>query len=192
MNPEPANPYAVNANANPNPYLPPAYSGNEAMAHMGYRVEGNKLVVRPGAVLPPFCVKTNEPVGPEDVKSKNYTWCTPLVALLFLVSGLIAIIVYFIIRKHCTITFGLSPEKRKMYRHRIIFKSIATVALFCAIPIAAANDNAPLIATVVILFIIALISLLVGNSPLTISSHRNGEFWVGGCSKEFLARLAQG
>ena len=73
----------------------------------------------------------------------------------------------------------------------MIFKGVAAVVLFCAIPVAAAADSDAAIAIVLILFLIAIIVLLIGNSPLRIVKHRRGEFWIKGCSWEFLNSVAE-
>lgn len=37
---------------------------------------------------------------------------------------------------------------------------------------------------------IECVARLVGNSPLSISNHQKGEFWIAGCSSQFLSRIA--
>jgi hypothetical protein len=159
------------------------------LADEGIDVDGKHLVVCSGAVLPPFCVKTNRPVEPEDMTCRRLTWCHPLYALLILVSGLLLIILYFVVRKRCTITFGLSPEMRRRYRNRIILKLVAVIVLFFALPAAGAANSDVAIVIVGVLFLIAVFALFLGNSPLAVTAYDNGEFWIAGCSQEFLWRL---
>jgi hypothetical protein len=71
------------------------------------RVDGKCLVVASGTVLPPVCVKTNQPVSEGDLVRKQFDWCSPWVALLLLVNVLVLLIVYFIVHKKCSLTFGL-------------------------------------------------------------------------------------
>jgi hypothetical protein len=49
------------------------------------RVEGDQLVVQSGAVLPPFCVKTNEPVEPSRMWKKTLIWSPQYLGLLILI-----------------------------------------------------------------------------------------------------------
>ncbi|MCY2989988.1 MAG: hypothetical protein NTY19_19265 [Planctomycetota bacterium] len=134
-------------------------------------------------------MKTNQPVSEADFKQRRLSFCPPIVGLLILLSGLLLILVYFIARKSCLITVGVSPSVRRKYRNRWIVKIVAVVVLFFAILFAAAIDSTPLIIIVFVLFIVAIVSLFIGNSPLTITKYRKGEFWVSGCSREFLARI---
>jgi len=172
-----------------NPYQAPTMKASASLSTANVRVDGKSLVVTSGAVLPPFCVKTNTAVQQPDVQQRRLSWCPPIVGLLILLSGLLLILVYFIARKQCMITFGLSPAIRKKYRNRRIFKIIAVIVLFFALPFTAAIDSTAVIVTVFILFLVAVISLFIGNSPLAITKHRKGEFWISGCSKEFLAHI---
>lgn len=153
-------------------------------------VDGKHLVVRSGAVLPEICPKTNQPVFQQDIVRRQLTWCSPFVLLLALLGGALPlIIVYFVIRKQCDITYGLAPEVRRRTRNRRIVTVLVAVVLFCSLPFAAAIDSTPLIIVVVVLFFVAVISLFVGNSPLTIKKHCKGDFWIAGCSSDFLARI---
>ncbi len=170
-----------------NPYHAPSVKASAATANV--RVEGKCLVVTSGAVLPPYCVKTNTAVQQPDFQQRRLSWCPPIVGLLILLSGLLLILVYFVVRKHCTITFGLSPAVRKIHRNRRVFKIISVIVLFFALLVAAGVDSTGVIVTVFILFLVAVIALFVGNSPLAITKHRNGEFWISGCSKEFLVHI---
>ena len=176
---------------NANPYQSPATASAaaELAADAALRVEGKQLVVRSGAVLPPVCVKTNEPIAREDYLQKRFTWCSPAIGLLILISGFLLVLVYFIARKKCSLTFGLTPAVRRKYRNRKIIKIVAAIVLFFALPVAAGADSGLLLLIVFLLFLTAVFSLFFGNSPLAVTKQRNGEFWISGCSKEFLARL---
>lgn len=156
---------------------------------LGYYVEGNELVVRDGAVLPAVCVKTNQPVPTDDLAKEEFTWCTPWIGLLFVISGPLLILLYFLIRKRFALTYGLHPDYRKQRRKRTMIKSLVAVVLFLTMPFLAAIDNMVLIAIAVIALIVAVITIFVGNSPLSVTKHSEGRFWVKGFSPEFLARL---
>ncbi len=62
------------------------------------RVDGNCLVVASRTVLPPVCVKTNQPVSEDDLVCRDLRWCSPWILLLILLSGLLLILVYFLAR----------------------------------------------------------------------------------------------
>jgi uncharacterized protein YneF (UPF0154 family) len=156
------------------------------------RAEGDFLVVASGTVLPPLCVKTNQPVSQRDLVRKQFDWCSPWVALLILVNLLVLIIVYFIVRKRCSLTFGLAPQVRKAYRRRMLVKIAAVIALFFAIPFSAALDSNIAIVIVVVLLLAGIVALFIGNSPLRVTKYREGMFWIKGFSPEYLAGFKPG
>jgi hypothetical protein len=110
--------------------------------------------------------------------------------LLIFLNLLVLIIVYLIVRKRCVLTFGLDPRVRRAYRNRMLVEIAIAVALLFAIPLAAALDSAVVIATVVILFLIAVVALFIANSPLSVTKYREGMFWVKGFSAEYLASFS--
>jgi hypothetical protein len=63
------------------------------------------------------------------------------------------------------------------------------MALFFAIPLAASVDST--LPTVVVfgLFLVSIVALMIGNSPLSVTKHCAGEFWISGCSQDFLAMI---
>jgi len=170
-----------------NEVTPP--NSSDSLSTHEIRVDGKYLVVRSGTVLPEFCVKSNEPISRQDFQTRTLSWCSPFIGLLILLSGLVLILAYFLVRKKCTITFGMAPEKWHGYRLRRRITFVAAAALFFALLFAAGLDSTPLIIVVFVLFLVAIISLFLGNSPLAITKHRNGEFWISGCSRLFLERI---
>jgi len=111
---------------------------------------------------------------------------------LILLSGLLLIIVYFIARKKCYITFGLHPSLLKKYQRRTKFTIAAAIVLFFALTFSAGTASMPIIWTELVLFIIAIVAIFVGNSPLSIVKHQKGMFWIKGCSNDFLERIRLG
>lgn len=172
-----------------NPYQSPTTVSRAFPTDGGFRVEGKLLVVVTGAVLPPICVKTNRPVSQQDLVTRQYSWCSSWWAFLILVSGLLLVLVYFLVRKKCTLTFGLDPAVKRKYRLRNLAKVVAVIALFFALPFVAGTNSMPAIVVVLLLFLGSIVALLIGNSALSVTKYRNGEFWLHGCSFEFLDGL---
>ncbi len=169
-------------------------------------VDGKYLVVPANTVLPPICVKTNQPVSQADmIRGTFYSW-SPWVAILAL-GGPLVIPAIFLLKKRVWIAYGLAPELRKEWRVRKIAKiSIAitfgTLLLACAGiqailaygPSAVSLDSilmmgALMIVAIVVSFIDLFVSIFIGNPPLTVVKHRRGLFWVKGCSAAYLARM---
>jgi hypothetical protein len=155
------------------------------------RVDGKFLVVRSGVVLPSFCVKTNAPIPQTNLRKKTLTWCPPYVFAFIVFGGLLLIIVYFIVRKRCELTYVLSAAVRQQYLNWLIVKSLIAVAMLFVLPLAVEfSDTVSVV--VVVLFLLSVIALFLGNSPLAITKHQKGEFWVSGCSTKFLSRIPEG
>ena len=154
-----------------------------------WRVVGNKLVVRSGVVLPRLCVKTGVPIGHLDRQRRVLRWCPPIFALLILLSGLLLVLIYFLASKKCEITFGLSHDvqRRRRRRRRIAFA--VAISAFLAMPLAGATDIALLTLVSFFSLIGSIIYLLITSSPIAVAKHRLGEFWISGCSPEFLSQL---
>ena len=180
-----------------NPYqAPPLTTESIPMAtlvgpvHYSY-VDGDALVVPSGTVLPPICIKTNQPVSDRDVKTQTTFWCTPWIFLLLLIGPLPLCIGYFVVRKKCSLKFGLQPQIRKRYRNRVLLKSLIAFGLFFGMLFSTAYKVGEITLALAILFLIALIVACVGNSPISIKTYKDGAFWVKGCSPEFLRDIQQ-
>ena len=177
-----------------NPYKPPVVDSAaviDGLSISPIRVDGRFLVVQPGAVLPQICVRTAEKITEADMRRKRFEWCSPWVALSFLVSGCLMILLYFVLRKQCEIVFGMHPSLRKRYRLILTFKLLAVVGLFCLMPVMAIFESPAPIVIVVIAFIVAIVALFFGNSPLSVAKYHDGEFWLKGCSPEFLQHISR-
>ena len=151
-----------------NPYQSPAAPaerspacGCDAPANAP-RVEGDYLVVPPGTVLPPICVRTNQPVCEKDmIRQHHGPWRT--------------------------FSFGLHPQIRKKYRRRFVAKILVTIAILATIPILPSRGAAAIAS---ILGLVWNVVLIAGNSPLSTLNRRGRMIWIKGCSKEYLAGLA--
>ena len=154
-------------------------------------VDGKCLVVASGTTLPPICVKTSQPVPESALVCRHFHWCSPWVGLLVLLSGLLLVLVYFVLRKKCTITFGLQPHLRKKYHRRMLLKVVSAIVLFFAIPFSVAIEPTVLPIITLVLFLVAIVSLFIGNAPLSVVKYRNGMFWIRGFSDDFLVFIKE-
>ncbi|WP_010587866.1 hypothetical protein [Schlesneria paludicola] len=153
-------------------------------------VDGKQLVVRSNTVLPPFCIKTNEPIPESELIKKTLTWLPPAYALVLLLGGpLLLLIVYLLVRKQCVLTYGIASSIRRKRRNRILLNCVISLLLFLAIPLTAPLKSPVPMVTALLAFIGSIVSLLLMGSQLRITKHRKGEFWISGCSADFLARF---
>ncbi len=154
----------------------------------GLRVEGNRLIVRSGQVLPPRCIKTNEPLDNQPITRTLY-WSHPAWLLLILVNLLVLLIVYFAVRKRCRITYFLSPQMRKRRQRWLLAWLCVWVAGIAVIVASVGMENGIIALVGVVTFLVGLIGLFACGNTLTITGHRDGEFWIKGCGPAFLAVL---
>jgi hypothetical protein len=155
----------------------------------GYWVDGNRLVVRTGAVLPPRCVKTNEPVHEPQV-TKTLQWCTPLVYLTILINVVVLLIVYFIVRKQCQITYSIGAAARARKTRNVLISTAVFVGSVLLCIFLFANDWIGVGLLFVVIAFAGLIAIAFSARDLAAIKHKDGQFWIKGCGPEFLASLA--
>jgi len=88
--------------------------------------DGDILVVRKGAPLPPRCVKTNQPTAA--VLKRTFYYMSPWIYLLLLAHVLIFIVVALLVRKTATLHVGLSEEAQAARRRGILNAWTAALA----------------------------------------------------------------
>jgi hypothetical protein len=154
-----------------------------------YVIENSLLVVRSGEVLPCYCVKTGEPVSPEQMERRILHWCHFFAFLMMFLAPFIGFVVYAILRQKCLITFGMSKTAKRPYWIRVGIASFLMAAAAAGVVIGAKLKMGSILLGSVVLVPVAIIVMLFGNTPFAAVRHENGEFWLKGSSPEFLARL---
>jgi len=203
------NPYATPATAEVAPVFP---------AH-GFRRDGEFVVVRTGAVLPKRCIQTNEPIGQDDwIKEKKLQWsprwaglCTslPYVSLILLQSWLpsifkdyftVVIVVMMIgsvatasvFLKACFVTYGLKGSVyRKQRRARLTFVGLIGLAGVASMLCAFLGYFMWVVVILVGMVIVSSLSAVRLLRSFRVTRYRDGEFWLKGCSPEFLDSLGE-
>ena len=134
-------------------------------------------------------------------------WCSPWVAILAL-GGPLVIPALFLLGKRFTVTYGMIPSVRRLYRIGRICKTAAAIGCFVTLLFTGAVFVGMLVFYPSVVFDIGpaeigkgamfvfavgsgsgLVSLLIGSWPLSLTKYRQGMFWVDGCSEEYLARI---
>lgn len=102
-----------------------------------YWAEGDLLVCRTGAVLPPVCLKTNEPVSmnadPKSRKKATPYYVPPWVFVFVLLRVIGLLIAYFIFRRPCRLEYSLSAESRRKYFRRGLTSVLLLLLMVAAI-----------------------------------------------------------
>ena len=201
-----------------NPYAPPTTSEVAPVcpAH-GFRRDGEFVVVRTGAVLPKRCIQTNEPIGQDDWnKEKKLQWSAKWAGLcalsypslillqkwfpplkdhfafgmMVVVIGSVAITIPF--QKTFFVTYSLKGSvHRKQRRTRLTFIGLLGLA---GLALMLRTFLGYFIWVVVVLVGVVIVSSLSAVRLLCsfrVTRHRDGEFWIKGCSPEFLDSLEE-
>lgn len=167
-----------------NPFAPPKASLSPANPEGIWR-DGKILVLTPGSVLPPRCVKCNAPAVQPQRKRKIY-WHQPWIYLLVLLNVLIYLIVALIVRKQATVAPGLCPTHRRRYWIGIaVGWSGVPLGLLLAIA-SAATDECLWGILGLIVFLAALVAGII-LSRIVLAERIDKDFVrLKGCGRAFL------
>lgn len=157
--------------------------------------DGDTLVLRIGTLLPPRCVKSNEPET--STWRRKLAWHPPWVFVLILVHLLIYIIVALIFTKRATFDFPLSQTWRARRRNALLVGwgiALLGVATFIAGCVLAGERSTETAGIIVMLGSIALplIGLAWGvlRGRLLSPQKIDDNFaWIKGVSPDYLATL---
>jgi hypothetical protein len=159
--------------------------------------KGALLVTTRTAVLPPVCVKCNQPAD-GSYQLRTYYWYHPALLLLAVVALLIFALVALITRKKADVTLGLCKQhhskriKLLTITWLLVLGGIA--GLIAGVAIAANARGGDLTGTFVILVAIAamIIAIFTGfGSRVIVPTKMDQQYaWFKGCGTEFLATLS--
>jgi hypothetical protein len=173
-----------------NPYQSPQVTGDLPARAGSIQLDGDALVVGSGAVLPPICIWTGEPVSGKRIR-RWLDWCPNWVLWLAPIVP-VAVLVYFLIRKRCVIEFSLDPEiVRWNKRRRRISLVVASVVWVVSVAIAFLIASPPptFVACTVGIAFAALMAHQ--ESTLQVVAYHDGLFRIKGFSATFLQRLEE-
>jgi hypothetical protein len=176
-----------------NPYAPPKSLDLERDRlledpDLAWR-DGKMLMVRKGAMLPDRCLKCNAPARGYRF-SRSLSWHSPAWILVFLISPLLYVLVYFIVRWRGRVTVGLCPGHRKRRARAIAIGWLTAVAgLGSIIASALVPDRfTPITITAgLVLLLGGIIGGLVGSRVLVPRRIDKNFVWLGKVSPEYLA-----
>jgi len=159
-----------------------------------YYVDGKNIVVRDGAELPNYCIKSGVPLPDGKRHKKTLYWAHPAWALLILAGLIVYAIVYLCVRKKVTLHYSLSPQVKK----KRFFISFATLlatfggigmAVYFMVSPVANSDNGMYIVAGFIIFFVGLVMAAVFSNFLRPKKHNDGWFTIKGVGKEFLKAI---
>ena len=176
-----------------NPYAPPrsdvnAGSGNDSIAGMPFWRSGAILIARPGATLPPRCVKCNASVDGPPKKSRFY-WHHQAWFVLVLLNVILYAVVSLFVRRHADLTFGLCTLHRRR-RKRALLIGLSGMALSIVLIVVAIMLSEPALIPVAMLMVLVFIvySVVKARALLPVRIDNLGAQFKG-CGEAFLASL---
>ncbi|QJE97000.1 hypothetical protein [Luteolibacter luteus] len=188
----------MEATAQPNPYQAPGVQDVAAINLTGpnapfYFRDGELLVIRDGAELPPRCVHTNQEVDAKGWRKLRPLAWTPPWIFVFIFFGLLPfLLLSIVLQKKAKITYSLSKDARgRLAKKRLVALGVMLAGIGVAfIGGSLLNGDAavmPIFAGIVIA-LGGLIGSLMFN-PVTVKKYKDGWFSLKGCSPEFLDSL---
>lgn len=152
--------------------------------------DGNELVCRRDAVLPPHCIKCDARLREDERKAHTFYWHTPWLLLLVLVSVLVYAIVAVIVRKRSAHLLGLCQAHR---RRRAGFLSLMVGAVLVppalGYAIGSATDAQTGTVAGIVLFLAMFVAGIRGARLLIPRRIDEGYARYRGVCDAFLARL---
>ena len=178
------NPYAVSEHASG--AVRELVSGN-------IRLDGDLLVVGLKAQLPEICVVSGETQDLVNVQRK-LTYVSPVVIVVFILSRVIGLILYLIMRKQTKVSFYMSRQVRRKKRWMSFLGFVMLLATIAAV-IGFADVGAPgmspwLLLIPFTMFIVSVTLLIKGNHILQVKKFQKpDEFWIKGLKLPFLEAM---
>jgi hypothetical protein len=168
--------------------LPLNYASSSSRADGAAWSQGNLLCIRNGAILPQMCIKCGSPSGVR-MYTRNLSWSPPWIYLLLLVNLLVCVIVLLCTRKTIRCTFGLCDVHRTRRVVGLWSCTAGVLAGVAVVILGAVNESAAIALLGVLLFFVALVSLIILSPLLRPTRIDNGVATVKGASPAFLAKL---
>ena len=156
-----------------------------------FGIDGDRLVVTHGTVLPPLCIKTGQPIYTRPVTRRLY-YVHPAVHLFFFVHPLLLWLpAYLVCRIPCRVTYHLSrTAKRRQRTIRAVLAGSLTLVLASIIIVMIRFDDPRAAAAISVFLLLILIGewfvLRRLNDPLRAVKHKDGRFWLAGVGDAFL------
>jgi uncharacterized membrane protein YtjA (UPF0391 family) len=157
------------------------------------RCDGKRIVIPvEGGRLPLRCVKTNGPVTEAELKTKKLYWATPWIAVTILLSLLVYIVLYLIMRKKVLVDIPISAAGRGMVRKHAAIAWVLGLGGIAvgAVGLAHIDRNGwMLVVGGLVMFLVGLVYGGYRGVALRVTKINNGEAWLAGACPEFLALL---
>jgi hypothetical protein len=177
-----------------NPYAPPKDVLVTADRHLEEAcaawIDKRALVVRRGAELPDRCLKCNAPA--EGFRfTRTVSWIRPI-WLILLISPIVFLIAYLLVRWSAKISVGVCPRHRKMRRRAIVLgwlAALAGIAVFILGSVAPKGAENFVILGGFLLVIGGLVGGSLGSRILSPTKIDKNFVWLANVSPVYLAQF---
>jgi hypothetical protein len=149
-------------------------------------VASGQLHARDGAELPLYCVESGVPIDESDMTTRAFYHTPAWILLLLLLNIVILLIAYFVVRKKCSVRYGLSKELRKTYRKRDIRNGLFLATGIGLMAWGGVSEIPLALVIGLVILLVALFMVMIGRRKFRLAGHDNGDFAFKGCSPKFL------
>lgn len=158
-------------------------------------IDGNYLVLTDRTALPLRCVRTNQPVSERECQTLDLPWIPPTLKIAMCLVPFLLLFAPYAVRRRCRLQAGISKGVRFRYLLRKLLAGLLIVGALVAPLVCMINGwlGSALVTVVAFPFLFwgGFIFLILFTSPLTIADHKGDQFWLQGCSPEFLASIKE-
>lgn len=152
--------------------------------------DGNFVVALQDTPLPPRCVKCNAPADPP-TRMRTLYWVNPFLYLLFLISPLILVIVYYVVRKRAEVDPGLCEQHKKRRVQGIAAAWTACVVGLVLLFVGISNDVGALAVTGLLLLIASIVMGMIFGRLVYAKKITKDEVRLGGAGRPYLDALPE-
>lgn len=178
-----------------NPYAPPKSDAIGIERHLDQPdlawCDRNTLIVRKGAELPDRCIKCNAAADGYRF-SRSLSWLKPTWIVVFLISPLLYVLVYLLVRWKGRVTVGLCELHRRRRTRAIALawlSALAGIAAFLVAGAAAQQFQTIIILAGFALLIGGLIVAVFGSRVLMPTRIDKHFIWLSKVSPDYLAEF---
>jgi hypothetical protein len=125
------------------------------------------LIAEQGAALPDLCLYSGKPTRGQRV-TKKLVWAPPTLAILLLISPLIYLVAYFIVRKTAALEYSLSKKARKRRASGIMIALGGFALSIVLFMVAAAERSSPVLIAALVLMVAALLVGLIRSQLIRV------------------------
>ncbi len=147
---------------------------------------GNKAYADDPMIFPPICIKCGSSQVEEKKFQKKLTYCPSWVYLLFFISILVLLIVYYLVRKQVDVHYYLCPGCWDAHKTKRTINAVMWLGFLGLLISAIALESGELGILSLAAFIGGLVTAVLASTPLRVDDYDKPQFLVKGFKEDFV------